>query len=232
MTSQSHSQLLDLAHRITSITSDIKAQLEKSGLEEPEFSSNSIEVPSDPSYNALRDSLNDVANDLLLLVNGPRTQARRFLCTQHDLAAYQVAFEYGFFHAVPQAGSIEVGALAEKVRLGPDIVTRVMYMLCIQRVFEEVKKGEFAHTHGSIAFARDDGLRAAAEYQIDEFFKAASHTASALKNSVPSPFQDAHGMPLFEYYGRNPKLGARFALAMAGIARCKCYSRILSKSRC
>jgi hypothetical protein len=214
MAFQKNSRLLELADQVTKITNDIKAHLDEANLQEPDFSTNSIEVPSDPKYNALRDTLNDAASDLQLLVNGPRMHARRFLCTHNDLAAYQVAFEYDFFHAVPQEGSIAVNALAEKVNLNPDV-----YMLCTQRVFQELKKGEFAHTHGSIAFVRDAGFRAAAEYQLDEFFRAAGFTASSLKKSAPSPFQHAHGMSLFEYYGQNPALGARFALAMAGIAK-------------
>lgn len=220
MASSENSQLLHLALQITRITREIKTHFEESSLEEPEFSTSSTDVPNDAKYNVLRDTLNDVANDLLLLVNGPRTHARRALCAHHELAAYQVAFEYKLFEAIPESGNTDLITIAERVQLDQDVLKRVMYLLCTQRVFQEVEDGKFAHTHGSVVFLRDADLRAAAEYQLDEFFRAASHTASSLKASTPSPFHDAHGMSLFDYYQSNPKLGARFASAMAGIARC------------
>lgn len=213
------SRLLDLARHINDITVQLVQQLQDNEVKEPDFSINSSEVPSTPEYHALRDSLNDATQDLLLLVNGPQHHARQFLCTHHDLAAYQIAFEFGLFHSVPEEGSIGISDLAAKVGLDEDVLTRTLYFLATQRVFEEVSKGNFSHTHGSIIFAKDEGLRAAAEYQLDEFLRAVGSTSIALKKGSPSPFNEAFGMSLFQYYGQNPRLGARFASAMAGIAK-------------
>jgi hypothetical protein len=219
MANTNESKLMKLTEQISSITKAVVAEFEDTGVTEPDFSSTSSEVPSTLAYNQLRDSLNDAAQDLLLLVNGPMTHARTFFCTHHDLAAYQIAFDFGFFHAVPVSGKISLSSLARVVKLDEDFVSRVMYFLCTQRVFKEVVKGEFEHTHGSIVFAKDEGLTNAAEYQLDEFFRAAGSTTLALRKGVPNPFLETFGMPLFQYYGQNPSLGARFASAMGGIAK-------------
>jgi hypothetical protein len=231
MANTNSSKLMELTLQISSITKTIILELEHAGATEPDFSSTSTEVPSTPAYNQLRDSLNDAAQDLLLLVNGPMTHARTFLCTHHDLAAYQIAFEFGFFQAVPTSGKISLSSLAKAVKLDVNIVSRVMYFLCTQRVFNEVDKGEFQHTHGSIVFAREEGLRSAAEYQLDEFFRAAGSTAVALKKGTSNPFVETFGMPLFQYYGQNPKLGARFASAMGGIVKCTWFPPIQLRKR-
>lgn len=214
--------MLELARKILAITGDIVKELETTGVPAPEFGPQSSDVPVTDSYKRLRNSLNDTAGDLLLLVNGPQTHARQLLASHHDLAAYQIAFAYGVFTAVPEGSPIAVTELAKKIGLSEDILRRVMYVLSTQRVFEEAEKDVFTHTHGSAIFARDAQLRAAAEYQLEEFLKAAGSATTALKNGSQSPFQEAFGMPLFQYYTVNPNLGARFASAMAGIAKCEC----------
>jgi hypothetical protein len=59
-------------------------------------------VPENPEQIALRARLNDAARDLLRLVNGPRNDARTFVCYLYDLAAWQVACEFNFFEAIPE----------------------------------------------------------------------------------------------------------------------------------
>ncbi|OAG05884.1 sterigmatocystin 8-O-methyltransferase precursor, partial [Paraphaeosphaeria sporulosa] len=219
MAPQSENQMLDLARSILSITGDIVKELETTGVPVPHFAPESSDVPITDSYIRLRNSLNDAAGDLLLLVNGPQAHTRQLLASHHDLAAYQIAFAYGVFAAVPEGSPITITKLAQSVGLPDDILRRVLYVLCTQRVFEEIEKDVFVHTHGSVVFARDPQLRAAAEYQLEEFLKAAGSATTALRNGSQSPFHEAFGMPLFQYYTENPNLGARFASAMAGIAK-------------
>lgn len=221
MASQSENPMLDLARSILSITGEIVKELETTGVPAPHFGPQSSDVPVTVSYRRLRNNLSDAAGDLLLLVNGPQAHARQLLASHHDLAAYQIAFAYGFFTAIPEGSPITTTELAQNVGLPEDILRRVLYVLCTQRVFKEVEKDLFSHTHGSVVFARDPQLRAAAEYQLEEFLKAAGSATTALRNGSQSPFNEAFGMPLFQYYTENPNLGARFASAMAGIAKCE-----------
>lgn len=60
---------------------------------------------------------------------------------------------------------------------------------------------------------------------MDEMFKAASETSSAIRKnptgatSDDSPFKFRFGLHTFEYYKQNPKKAARFAQAMAGVSQ-------------
>lgn len=62
---------------------------------------------------------------------------------------------------------------------------------------------------------------------MDEMFKAASDISLCIKNAPyksdtqHSPFRTRNDMSLFEYYDHNPAKGARFAQAMAGVAKRK-----------
>lgn len=221
-----NSELLRLSHKVSETTSELVAHLENLNYPELSFSIESTERPSDKEYRNLCSSLNDAILDLQLLVHGPKAHAREFLCTQHDMAAYQVAFDFDFFNAVPEEKSIELSTIANKVGLDQDRVGRILRLMCTQHVFTEVSHNRFAHTGGSIIFARDKQLKAAGDYQLDEFFKAASETATSIRkatvpgNVVKTPFEERHGKPLFQFYGENPKLAARFANAMAGVVRC------------
>jgi hypothetical protein len=223
MSLQEDSDLLQLAQKVKTTTSEIVDHLQWLQFPQPGFSIYSTERPSNPSYSLLRDSLNDTVSDLLLLVNGPKVQSRNFLCTQHDLAAYQIAFEFDFFAAVPEDGGIELSILARKIGLDKDRLRRVMRLLCTKRVFAEVSPNVFAHTCGSIIFSKDKQLKAAGDYQLDEMFKAAADSAIAIRKernpqqTARSPFEERHGLPLFKFYERNPNLAARFASAMAGL---------------
>ncbi|KAF2265024.1 sterigmatocystin 8-O-methyltransferase precursor [Lojkania enalia] len=210
--------LLTLAQSIHGLTQEILSHLFTRNHPEPTFAVTSVDVPEDDYYASLRDRLSESALDLIHLVNGPRGYFRRFLCTHNDLAAYQIAFEYSFFAHVPENEPISVSSLAAKVGLEPELVGRVIRFLCTQNVFREVSKDQFAHTASSIMFVRDHHLRACAEYQLDEMFKAASDTAASIK-SGKSPFEERHGTSLFQFYGQRPQHATRFANAMIGVAK-------------
>ena len=211
--------LLQLAQEVNQLTASIVTHLKKVNCAEPDFSISSAEVPSDKEYNGLRDALNDTASDLILLVNGPRHHARKFITSHNDLAAYQVAFEYDLFNAIPEHESADLGVLAKSTGIDEDRLGRMLRLMCTHRMFKEIEGNRFCHTSGSVVFARDKDLKAAGDYTLDEMFKASSETASSIRTKRKCPFEQRHGVSLFEYYNNNPKLGARFASAMKGITR-------------
>lgn len=163
------SMLLKLAEDIHSKTYQIVKQLRQHQQVEPTFEADSPIV--DPrletscEYEELKNSVNEAANDLLLLINGPKTFLRTFLTTHYELAAYQVAIEFKFFENVPRHGSIHVAELASIVGMDADRTGRFLRLLATQRVFREVKEDFFAHTAASMALAVDPEVNSAAGMQ-------------------------------------------------------------------
>ncbi|MCJ1262591.1 hypothetical protein MMC22_002461 [Lobaria immixta] len=222
------STLLQLAEEIHSKTYDIVKHLKAHQQEEPNFEVTSPVI--DPKvesakYEALKNAVNEAANDLLLLVNGPKTFLRTFLVTHYELAAFQTAIEYKFFEKVPLEGEVHVTKLAESVGIDADRVGRFMRLLATQRVFKEVREDIFAHTVVSATLATDPEVNSAAGMQMDEMFKAASETSNAIRknpegaHSNDSPFKHRFGMHTFEFYAKHPQKAARFARAMAGVSQ-------------
>jgi hypothetical protein len=58
-------------------------------------------------------------------------------------------------------------------------------------------------------------------------FKGAAATADSIRaspytyDSVITPFATGNGLPIFNFYEKDPKRSIRFAKAMAGWAKCK-----------
>ncbi|KAL8729320.1 MAG: hypothetical protein Q9166_004817 [cf. Caloplaca sp. 2 TL-2023] len=223
------SMLLKLAEDIHSKTYQIVKTLREREQDEPNFEADSpivdprIETSAD--YEELKNAVNEAANDLLLLINGPKTFLRTFLTTHYELAAYQAAIEFKFFENVPRQGSIHVAKLAETVGMDEDRTGRFLRLLATQRVFKEVKEDYFAHTAASMALAVDPEVNSAAGMQMDEMFKAASETSNAIRanpsgaHSNDSPFKFRFGLHTFQFYAKNPQKAARFAQAMAGVSQ-------------
>lgn len=217
--------ILTLALNIVQHAAGIKTLLASEHAPAPNFSPDSPELPDTPEHAALRSLLVASLDDLRLLVLGPRRTIRSLICFSNDLAAFQVAFEFGFFTIVPES---EEGIALEDVaqQAGMDVgrARQVLRMLCTHRVFREVKEGWFAHTATSAVLRRDENLRCAGHYGMDEMFKSASSTADTVKASPQlsdlehSPFKTRLGSSMFEYYDKNPDHAARFAKAMAGVA--------------
>lgn len=69
---------------------------------------------------------------------------------------------------------------------------------------------------------------------MDEMFRAASETSTCISKApyrsdgTDSPFSARFGVPLVQYYQQNPLKGARFARAMAGVARSKYWALALN----
>ena len=141
------------------------------------------------------------------------------------LAALQVAFEFNFFTIVPES---EEGITLEEIskQSGVDVgrARQVLRLLCTHRIFTEVAEGRFSQTANSAAFKRDENLRCAGHFGMDEIFRSAATTSDTIKASPEissienSPFKTALGAGMFEFYDNNPDKAARFAKAMAGVA--------------
>ncbi|KAH8711876.1 O-methyltransferase-domain-containing protein [Phaeosphaeriaceae sp. PMI808] len=220
-----HSTLLSLAETVQQLTTTIVTSLESAKLQEPTFETDSGTVPETPELIEIRARLNDSARDLLRLVNGPRNDARTFVCYLFDLAAWQVACEFNFFEAIKEEGTTHLAEIATKVGLDKDRTGRILRMLTSDRVFEEVENGMFKHTSRSVLYLRDKQWRDVMHYQLDEFFKAASETSTSFHesptetNGQNNAFVTRHGTDLFQFYKQDPKRSARFASAMAGVSR-------------
>lgn len=165
MENQSNSTLLQLALEVQKLTSQIVEDLSSRNLPEPDFSVTSAGIPETTESFALRASLNDAALDLLRLVNGPRTDARTRVCTMYDLAAWQVACEFGFFEAVPEIGVANLEDISKTVGMDEDRVRRFLRILATDRIFEEVEEDVFRHTSRSVVYLQDPQIRDAVHYQ-------------------------------------------------------------------
>ncbi|KAF2804125.1 O-methyltransferase [Mytilinidion resinicola] len=221
-TSSPSTDILTLALDIVDNAANIKTLLASQGLPSPSFEPDSAEIPDTPEQAALRSRLVASLDDLKLLVVGPRRTVRSLICFSNDLAAFQVAFEFGFFTIVPESeDGIAVEKIARQAGMDASRARQVLRLLCTHRVFREVKEGWFAHTAMSAVFKRDENLRAAGHFGMDEIFKAASSTSDTIKASPHksdvehSPFRTRLGASMFEYYEQHPDHAARFAKAMA-----------------
>ncbi|CAG5142223.1 uncharacterized protein ALTATR162_LOCUS1110 [Alternaria atra] len=225
MIAEHQSTLLELAREVQQLTIKIVGDLTDKKVPEPSFAIDSDTIPETPEQINLRACLNDAARDLLRLVNGPRNDARTFVCYLYDLAAWQVACEFNFFEAIPEDGSATIKEIAEKAGMDEDRVGRFLRMLSSDRVFQEVEPDVFKHTSRSVLYLKDKQWRDVMHYQLDEFFRAASETSESIKESPTvtdgkrNAFVTRHGVDLFGYYKQDPKRAARFASAMAGVSR-------------
>ncbi|CBX98991.1 hypothetical protein IAQ61_001269 [Plenodomus lingam] len=233
---EKQSTLLELATEVQQLTTQIISDLSAKQVPEPTFDPASGTIPETPEQIALRARLNDAVRDLLRLVNGPRNDARTFVCYLYDLAAWQVACEFNFFEAIPEDGTASVEEIAAKAGIDEDRVGRFLRMLATDRVFEEVENNVFKHTSRSVLYLKDKQWRDVMHYQLDEFFKAASNTSDSIRASPSATdgqnnaFVTTHGQSLFKYYQDDPRRAARFASAMAGLSRLERHFENLKES--
>ncbi|CAO2658327.1 Nn.00g060500.m01.CDS01 [Neocucurbitaria sp. VM-36] len=236
MRAEQQSTLLELATEVQQLTTQIVNDLNAKKLQEPTFEIDSETIPETPEQIDLRARLNDAARDLLRLVNGPRNDARTFVCYLYDLAAWQVACEFNFFEAIPESGSANIREIAEECGMDEDRVGRFLRMLATDRVFEEIEKDVFKHTSRSVLYLKDKQWRDVMHYQLDEFFRAASETSASIKESPlvtdgqRNAFVTRHGTDLFQFYKQDPQRAARFASAMAGVSRLERHFESLKES--
>lgn len=134
---------------------------EQHGLSNPSYDTK-YRAPETSEFDALLTKLNEVTYDSLRLINGPKKSMASLLQAHYDLAAYQVALEFGFFEAVPiGAGeSIHLKDLAKKVNIDENRVGRIMKFLSTQGVFEEVDIDVFQHMSHSAIFTTNAEVKA------------------------------------------------------------------------
>ncbi|ROV86719.1 hypothetical protein VMCG_10942 [Cytospora schulzeri] len=222
--------ILDLAANIVHQSSSIAAYLHANNNAVRQTTSpgpDACDPPDTPEYNALHSSLTASLEKLQHLIDGPHRAMRTFICSGNDLAAFQVAFDFGFFEIVPLEEGVDMplNELAAKAGMDVDRTSRVVRILATHRVFREARPGFVSHTATSAIFARDEELTCAGHYMLDEMWKAATSMAAAIReaphesDSEHCGFMAGLGVPMFTYYAQNPKLAARFAKAMAGVTR-------------
>jgi hypothetical protein len=238
-----------LGMQVSLLSSQIHAYLDKTSCPQPTLEASGGDVPEDSEYNALRASLNDVALDLLYLVNGPKTSIRDFIFSHNELAAMQVALDRGFFRHIPlpsnpinhgagRESSLSVTEIAAKADMDEARTGAILKLLASRRIFKQVKQGDseaehFTHTAMSAHLARDPGLHAMGHVQLGDTFKASSELSAIVSDSphtsssAHTAFRRRHGIPPFQYYEQNPDKGKYFAEAMGGWP--KSESRLLHK---
>ncbi|KAL7623512.1 hypothetical protein AAE478_007195 [Parahypoxylon ruwenzoriense] len=217
--------LLALAENISQKTKEISKYLKANNLPAPTFAAGSEDTPSTPEYLALHTNLKSSLEDLQRLVDGPRRHMRAFLLEGYDLAAFQVALDFGFFDIVPSDGEISLQELAQKANLDLDRVSRIVRMMITHRFFQEKRPGYISHNNTSYILQNDEEFRCTVHYTLDEMWKAASATSDYLREypyedtSSHTAFSTRHGLPIFDFYAKDPKRAGRFARAMAGATR-------------
>ncbi|KAI7772389.1 hypothetical protein LZL87_007750 [Fusarium oxysporum] len=225
MGSTNHSNLLQLAQAVQQATETIVKHIQDTHQQEPSFDQDSKTIQGDADIHSTRIQLNDAAQDLLRLINGPANEYRSFFMSHYTLAAYQVALHFKMFRHVPLGGKISITDMASKAGIDEDRCRRVIKHLATQRVFEEVEPDVFTHTASSALIARDSDVEAILWMQFDEMFKAASDSAKFVQNDLKgskgadSPFATRHGKPPYQFYAKNPEKGLNFAKAMAALTQ-------------
>lgn len=211
--------------------------LEKNGYDEPDLTALSPSHPTEREYDNIRIPLNQSAQDLLLLVNGPLQWLRSFICSHHDMAAWQTALHFRLFTVVPLDRPMAVRDIAATVKIDEDRLRRIMKLLASQHCFYEVEEGTFIHTAMSALISRDREVEAVIGFQADEMFEASSLLGDCIErypsqsDTTHCAFAMRHGKPLFEWYAERPDRAGRFAAAMAGYVQSKRNFRPLLESR-
>lgn len=159
-----HSDLLALAENISQKTKEISDYLKANNLATPTFAAGSEDPPSTPEYLEIHNSLKASLEDLQRLVDGPRRHMRAFLLEGYDLAAFQVALDFGFFDIVPSGGEISLQELAQKAGLDLDRVSRIVRMMITHRFFQEKKPGVISHNNASYILQKDEEFRCTVHY--------------------------------------------------------------------
>ncbi|KAI1095503.1 S-adenosyl-L-methionine-dependent methyltransferase [Rostrohypoxylon terebratum] len=224
-TARSGTSLLALAEKILEQTKTFTGYLQSNNLAEPTFSPRSSEPPATDEYLELQTSLRTSLEDLQRLVEGPRRYLRSCIGMGYDIMAFQIALEFHFFTLVPPDGEISMVDLAEKASLDLDRVSRVVRMLITHRIFQEKRPGYVSHSTTSLVLLEDEEVRSAVHYTYDEMLKAIAETSDSLRkcpseaDSTHCPFHTTHGLSLYQYYAKYPDKAARFAKAMAGVAK-------------
>jgi hypothetical protein len=153
--------IVALSQEILTLTEKIATYLSDKNLPEPSFDASYGGTPNDPEFEVFQAPLIEALADLSLLIQGPKIFLRTFSLAFQDLAAFQIALEFGFFTKVPLEGSITSEELAKAAGLAEDITASSVRLLATQRIFVESEPGVFQHTSISAILGRDEDIKAA-----------------------------------------------------------------------
>jgi hypothetical protein len=113
-------------------------------------------------------------------------------------------------------GPLDAGTLAQKAGAHPDALFRLLRALAAVGVFSQQDGGRFGLTSLSEAL-RSDAPGSLYDYVMmlgsAESWQAWQHMEDAVTTGTPA-FDHAFGMPIFEYFAKNPALGRIFDKAM------------------
>jgi hypothetical protein len=135
--------IVALSQEILTLTEKIATYLSDKNLPEPSFYASYGGTPNDPEFEVFQAPLIEALADLSLLIQGPKIFLRTFGLAFQDLAAFQIALEFGFFTKVPLEGSITSEELAKVAGLAEDITASSVRLLATQRIFVESEPGVF-----------------------------------------------------------------------------------------
>lgn len=170
---RNNTSFANLAGRVSKVSSQITAYLEKHEHAHPDFTPTSAVLPETYAYESLRNELTDATMDLMRLANGPKNVFRTMSFWHTDLAATQVALRRKFFDHVPDDNvGLSASEVARATSMDVDRANRILKMLATHRIFEEVD-GKFRHTALS-NFLKTNIYRSMAEMQLDPCAKAMS----------------------------------------------------------
>jgi hypothetical protein len=211
--------IANLADRVSKVSTQITAYLEKNKHAHPDFTPGSAVLPETSAYESLRNQLTDATTDLLRLTNGPKNMFRTMSLWHTDLAATQVALRRKFFEYVPNDNvGLSVSEIAKAASMDVDRANRILKMLATHRIFEEVD-GKFRHTAFS-NFLKTHIYSAMAEEQLDLCFKASSDMDEWIEASPydmgvkDNPFFRSFKKDFYKYHQDNPEKARTFSNAM------------------
>lgn len=160
----SDADLLALANNILEKTTAVTEYIKANNVPGPTFAPDSPSIPesliSSPLYSSLKTSL----ENLQRLIDGPRRFWRSFCVQGYDLAAVQIALDFGFFELVPADGDISLSDLAQKSGLDKDRVSRSVRMMVTLGIFQEQQPGFISHNSISDILRKDEELRCTVHY--------------------------------------------------------------------
>ncbi|KAH9896155.1 S-adenosyl-L-methionine-dependent methyltransferase [Xylariomycetidae sp. FL2044] len=238
---------LDLAKSILEQTESLTQYLQAANL--PPLDGG--EPPKTPEYVEIYSRLRTSLEGLRYLVDGPSRHIRELCCTGYDIGAHQVALDFELYTLVPaprggggdgdgggdgEQHDVTYEDLASRAGLDVDRVRRVVRQLMTYRIFREDTPGRVSHSLVSDLLRRDDEVRSIVHLFFDEMLRATAESGPSLKANphqsdvTHCPFHTKYGMPLWDYYQKNPDKARRFGKGMAGLTKMDHDIEILSGS--
>jgi hypothetical protein len=138
--SHSNVSITALADKVSKLSAQLTAYLDRNGHAHPNFTPNTAPPPETYEYQALRNQISDATLDLHRLVNGPLVIIHTLSFAHSHLAAFQVALSRKYFQIVPvNAVGLTASEIAEQAGMDEDRTRRILKILATQRTFEEVR---------------------------------------------------------------------------------------------